>query len=410
MTARWLARLAWAWFAFVAALTLYDSVSAFPRELNADSVAAWANLLASNGFEIMFVLVGALIVSRQPRNLIGWLLLAPSLSDILTVAATVHLEQAAAAGSGATFTILASLWFLNWSWWLLIGPIFLIFLLFPNGKLLTPRWRWVVAALALVFVYFVTAIALLTRLTIPDTQVGWPNPIGVIGEATSADSDGIPTALLPFLIGLMACATLSVISLVMRYRRAGAVERAQIKWLLYPGVVLAVLYLLNVLIQAFESDWYGVIFSLTLSAIPAAIAVAVLRYRLWDIDLVIHRTLVYSILTGLLALTYLGGVIMLQNVFRALTGQEQNSLAAVLSTLAIAALFGPLRSSVQRIIDRRFFRNKYDAARALGGFAAAARDETNLENLSADLVRVVDDTMQPAQVSLWLRASERRQP
>jgi hypothetical protein len=146
-----------------------------------------------------------------------------------------------------------------------------------------------------------------------------------------------------------------------------------------------------------------VIFSLTLSAIPAAIAIAILRYRLWDIDLVIHRTLVYSILTGLLALTYFGAVLVLQNVFRVLTGQEQNSLAAVLSTLGIAALFVPLRSRVQRAIDRRFFRNKYDAARALGGFAASARDETNLESLSAQLVRVVDDTMQPENVTLWLR-------
>jgi hypothetical protein len=141
-------------------------------------------------------------------------------------------------------------------------------------------------------------------------------------------------------------------------------------------------------------------------AIPSAIAIAILRYRLWDIDVVIRRTLVYSILTGLLALTYFGGVLVLQNLFRALTGQEQNSLAAVLSTLAIAALFVPLRSRIQRAIDRRFFRSKYDAARALGGFAASARDETDLESLSANLVRVVDDTMQPAQVSLWLRPQQ----
>ncbi|MEP7359816.1 MAG: hypothetical protein ABI847_21375, partial [Anaerolineales bacterium] len=134
------------------------------------------------------------------------------------------------------------------------------------------------------------------------------------------------------------------------------------------------------------------------------------RHRLYDIDLVIRRTLVYSILTGLLALAYFGGVLVLQNVFRALTGQEQNSLAAVLSTLAIAALFVPLRARIQRAIDRRFFRRKYDAARALSGFAANARDETNLENLSADLVRVVDDTMQPAQVSLWLRPGAGRPP
>jgi hypothetical protein len=397
-----LAWLVWAWFALSAALSLFESVSAFPGVVSADSLATLVQILASIAFPIMFVLVGALIVSRQPRNLIGWLLLVPSLSDILSVSAAAYLQVAAVESPGANFLILAALWFRNWDWWGLIGPSLMIFLLFPTGRLLSPSWRWVVVALALVFAYFVIVIALQTHLSDPETHLSRANPIGVISDPLE-DSEAFPAVLLPFLLGLVACAALSVASLVVRYRRAGPVERAQIKWLLYPGVVLAALYALNVAIRALNSDWFGVIFSLTLSAIPAAIAIAILRYRLWDIDVVIRRTLIYSILTGLLALTYFGAVLVLQNVFRVLTGQEQNSLAAVLSTLAIAALFGPLRSRVQRAIDRRFFRSKYDAARALGGFAASARDETNLESLSAQLVRVVDDTMQPEIVSLWLR-------
>jgi hypothetical protein len=140
--------------------------------------------------------------------------------------------------------------------------------------------------------------------------------------------------------------------------------------------------------------------------LPAAIVIAILRYRLWDIDVIIRRTLIYSVLTGLLALTYFGSVLVLEGVFRALTGQGQGALVTVLSTLALAALFVPVRARVQRAIDRRFYRRKYDAARALVSFGANARDETDLDQLSAQLTAVVEDTLQPAQVSLWLRGSK----
>jgi hypothetical protein len=137
--------------------------------------------------------------------------------------------------------------------------------------------------------------------------------------------------------------------------------------------------------------------------VPVALVVAILRYRLWDIDLIIRRTLSYAVLSAVLALAYFGTVLLLESVFRALTGQGQNSLVVVLSTLAIAALFGPVRGRVQATIDKRFFRKKYDAARTLAGFAAGARDETDLERLSANLIEVVNETMQPASAGLWLR-------
>jgi hypothetical protein len=137
--------------------------------------------------------------------------------------------------------------------------------------------------------------------------------------------------------------------------------------------------------------------------LPAGILVAILRYRLWDIDVLIRRTLIYSVLTVVLALAYFGTVLVLESLFRGITGQGQNSLVVVLSTLAIAALFGPLRSRVQAWIDRRFYRRKYDAAWTLAGFAASARDETDLAQLSTRLVDVVEETMQPAHVDLWLR-------
>jgi hypothetical protein len=138
--------------------------------------------------------------------------------------------------------------------------------------------------------------------------------------------------------------------------------------------------------------------------IPAAITISILRYRLWDIDVIIRRTLIYAALTALLALAYFGSIVVLQNIFGVLTGQRQSSLVTVLSTLVIAALFVPLRARVQSVIDRRFFRRKYDAARTLAAFGASLRDETNLDELAIHLAHVVDETMRPASVGLWLRA------
>jgi hypothetical protein len=145
-------------------------------------------------------------------------------------------------------------------------------------------------------------------------------------------------------------------------------------------------------------------FSAVLSlSLPVALGISILRYRLWDIDVIIRRTLIYSALTAALALVYLASVLVLQSILRLLTGQTQNQLVAVISTLAIAALFVPVRASMQRTIDRRFYRRKYDAARTLSDFSAAARDEVELTRLADDLVKVVDQTMQPAQITLWLR-------
>jgi hypothetical protein len=205
---------------------------------------------------------------------------------------------------------------------------------------------------------------------------------------------------------------LCVASLFVRYRRAGAVERTQLRWLLYACGLFLVVYLPAgtslTETPTGEPTAFGVMvnigFSLTTTAIPIAIAIAILRYRLWDIDVVIRRTLIYSVLSAVLALTYFGSVLVLENISRYFTGDGQNGLVVVLSTLAIAAFFGPLRMRVQSAIDQRFYRRKYDAARTLAGFASGARDEVELEHLSGRLVEVVEQTMQPAHVSLWLKA------
>jgi hypothetical protein len=185
---------------------------------------------------------------------------------------------------------------------------------------------------------------------------------------------------------------------VVRFRRSRGVERQQMKWFVYASALLLLTPVEGLLSEIFRNVLFGVV----LIGMPTAIGIAVLRYRLYDIDLVINRTLVYGSLTVTLVLVYLGGVVSLQYAFRTLTGQG-SQIAIVASTLAIAALFNPLRRRVQAFVDRRFYRRKYDAAKTLEAFSAKLRDETDLDALNAELVGVVRSTMQPARVSLWLR-------
>jgi hypothetical protein len=226
-----------------------------------------------------------------------------------------------------------------------------------------------------------------------------PNPIGFITDEVAS-----PTVTVWFL-GLVIIAILSVVSLFVRYRRAREIERQQIKWLLYAAVLFVLIYSVTGLPSDSSSPLTSILnflSDLTLLAIPIAIAIAILRYRLYDIDILIRRTLQYSLLTGLLALVYFGSVVLLQGLLS--TFDEQASpLVIVVSTLLTAALFNPLRHSLQNMIDWRFYRRKYDAEQALVQFAITARDEVDQEHLTAALVGVVQETIQPEKASLWLK-------
>jgi hypothetical protein len=200
---------------------------------------------------------------------------------------------------------------------------------------------------------------------------------------------GIPTMLL------------SVASLVLRFRRSRGEERQQLKWFVCAGVLVVGALCVPLFVPGAAST---VLQLLVMPSLPAAAGIAILRYRLYEIDIIINRTLVYGSLTVLLMTFYFAGVTTAQALFRAMTGQEQQpQLVVVASTLAIAALFNPLRRRIQAFIDKRFYRRKYDAAKTLEAFSARLRDETDLETLGAELVGVVRKTMQPAHVSLWLR-------
>jgi hypothetical protein len=276
--------------------------------------------------------------------------------------------------------------------------IVLMLILFPTGQLPSGRWRWVV--------YLYVAIALVevvAMLFLPGTLEGLDlidNPLGIEGSPIGRK----PVQGLVFTVGLVAS-----VSVIVRLRRGSWVERQQIKWLAYAAVAATGGSILTYTpLEALGVRWVTsvghVLLALGVLGIPISIGIAILRYRLYEIDTLINRTLVYGALTVLLAIVYFGGVTATQGIFRALTGQQQQpQLAIVVSTLVIAALFNPLRRRVQAFVDRRFYRSKYDAAKTLEAFSAKLRDETDLDALSDDLVGVVQETMQPTHVSLWLR-------
>jgi len=363
--------------------------------------------LISLAAPVVFAIVAELIVSRQPRNTIGWVLMVPVGLYVVGGPIASYIERLAPSSPEPTVPILLIVWFNSWNWLLLIFPLLFIPLLFPNGRPPTPRWRWVgVTAIAWASL-FVLIAALPQQINAGTTpNVVFDNPVGVLGKDTVERLVGV------WIVGLLALAVACAVALFVRYRRANETEREQIKWLLYASAVFLVVYVVGFVsglggTTSLGGYIWGVFFGLSVITLPAAIGIAILRYRLYDIDLVINRTLVYGLLTAILALVYLGGVATTQAIFRTLTGQEhQPQLVVVISTLVIAALFNPLRRRIQSFIDRRdrrFYRKKYDARKALEVFSAKMRDETDLNALSDDLVGVVREAMQPAHVSLWLR-------
>jgi hypothetical protein len=354
---------------------------------------------------VIFATVAALIVSRQPRNMIGWLLMGPVAMVLLVGPIQNAIERLAPSDPAPTLPLLLMVWMSSWSWLLLIFPLLYIPLLFPNGRPPTPRWRWVSVAAMLwagFFVLIATFVGRISANTSPDLE--FDNPIGILGEQIAE------LLVSAWVVGLDTLIVLCVAALFIRYRHANDTERNQIKWLLYAGAVFVVVYIGGNVAEVNESTSLGgnifqVFFALSLVAIPVAIGIAILRYRLYDIDLIINRTLVYSTLTLILGLVYIGCIIVSRTLVAPLIGGSD--VAIVASTLAIAALFNPLRKRIQSFIDKRFYRRKYDAAKVLGAFGTTARDETDLERLTAEMLKVVDETMQPEFVGLWLREPER---
>jgi hypothetical protein len=410
-TAKW---LAWSLCLLCVALAVASLILALLNGRTLGEIfMAWgpstAGLAALPAEAVSFSVVGALISSHRPENPIGWIFLAVGFFYGLLSAGDQYAIYALLTNPGALPLGAEASWLGQWIW----APGFglsLVFLplLFPDGHPPSHRWRPVgwLGGIS-IGLTVVSSTILLWPERGPALVTGDESPSHVVNVVL----DFIAVPML-FVAGLGA-----VISLLVRFRRARGDERQQIKW--FASAAALSLVWLIVFAQASLRGLPEAIVALSslliIPSIPIATGIAILRYRLYDIDRIINRTLVYGSLTVMLALIYFGGVATTQAIFGALTGQEeQPQLAVVVSTLVIAALFMPLRRRIQAFIDRRFYRRKYDARKTLEAFSARLRDETDLEALNDDLVGVVAETMQPAHASLWLRsdstASKDNQP
>jgi hypothetical protein len=358
----------------------------------------WEDAILLVGFGA-FAAVGALLVAKRPANLIGWIMAVVGLMvGIFPLGDTYAAYVMTTTGHPGALAIFGA-WTQSWYWFLLLAlALVYLPLLFPDGRLPSRRWFPFALLIGIGTLSVVVLGALTDTLTGQEVDYRIENPIGIEGLAPveSLPVFGVLGSLLG--IGFFG----AVVAVVIRFRRARGIERQQMKWFLYAAALIPTFPVMDHLPNILES----VVFGLVVIALPTAIGIAVLRYRLYDVDLVINRTLVYGSLTVTLALIYLGSVVSLQYVFRTLAGGE-SQLAVVASTLAIAALFNPLRGRIRGFIDRRFCRKKYDAAKTLEAFGSRLRDETDLAALRGHLVEVVRETIQLTHVSLWLRSGGR---
>jgi hypothetical protein len=348
---------------------------------------------------LAFPTVGALVASRRRGNAIGWLFCVVGLLFGLQSAAYGWGVYALLTRPGALPSAELAAWL---STWLFVPALFCIpvylFLLFPDGRPISRRWR-PVAWLAGAGLLATTVGNAFSPGRLDEPPFGMvENPAGLAGGGEALEL----TTVVGYWLTLVSI-LLAGVSLVLRFRRADGPERQQLKWFASAAALFAATTSVYTFFLAGVAEQAGQISTLlAFASIPVAVGVAILRHRLYDIDVVINRTLVYGSLTVMLVALYFGGIVVLQRVFVLLTGR-QSTLAVVASTLLIAALFNPLGHRIQAFIDRRFYRRKYDARKTLEEFSSKLREETDLEALRADLVGVVRETMQPAHVSLWLR-------
>ena len=350
-----------------------------------------------NSLVVIDVSVGAIVASRRPENPVGWLLCLFGVAVSTSSFTAQYAIYALLAQPNSLPAGQAMAWIASWILPIMIGLQVFYLLLFPTGRLPSGRWRWV----AWLTVAFVVAGVILSAFSSdPENGLGpIRNPLGI--ESFTPLYDALLYSIAPLLFVAVA------LSVFVRLRRTVGVERQQIKWFAYAAAVWALGIIFNVITLAIDTPlWFeravGAYFTVAGTTIPISIGIAILRYRLYEIDTLINRTLVYGSLTVTLVALYFGGIVVLQRVFVGLTG-EKSTLAVVASTLVIAALFNPMRRRIQSFIDRRFYRSKYDARKTLEAFSAKLRDKTDLEALNDDLVGVVRETMQPTHVSLWLR-------
>ncbi|WP_157041893.1 hypothetical protein [Nitriliruptor alkaliphilus] len=350
----------------------------------------WPNT-AATGAMYLFAVVGVLIAVRRPQNPVGWLCLVAGAAFALEGALwAVALYGFAHPGSVPLPEI-----------WAVVGDAFvmpglflvatLLILLFPNGRLPSPRWRWLARVTGALLI-----VALLAGLFLPQ-QGGWGRP--TVDNPLAVEAvEWLDLAL----VGLFGCVAASVVALIGRFRRSSGIERLQLRWLAAAGMAAVVLWLIAIFVAddvVLAREDVAIALSVGgFSLVPIAIGVAVTRYRLFEIDRLISRTVTYAAVAAALAAVYVTGVLVLGNLL-----PRQSDLGVAASTLAVAALFLPVRRRVQQAVERRFNRSRYDAERELERFAGRLRDELDLDELAEDLLEAVASTVHPSTAGLWIR-------
>jgi hypothetical protein len=366
---------------------------------------AWAFDPFALLFWASYAATAALLIVRRPRNVIGWLLLGIAFGFIGTTSRPTIDLAAVEQGVGSIGDRLW-MWVGSWAGAATFIGFFTLMLVFPSGRLPAGRWRWPSMALITIGSLIVVLAAFAPTITFaPDggsAEIVAPNPVAILPDLPiwAIVPTGGGVTIVPILILL----PIGVVTLAMRYRRSSGALRLQLRWLVaaVTFMVGAVVAGLTILAVAGEDAWYAWVPAiLAYPTIPIAIGIAVLRYRLYEIDRLISRTIGWAIVTGLLVGTFALLVLGLQAVVEPLTGG--NTLVIAGSTLVVAALFNPVRTRVQRAVDRRFDRSRYDGERLLAAFGERLRDEVDLAAISADVLATVDAAVRPSAAGLWLR-------
>ncbi len=354
-----------------------------------------------------FAVIGCLVASSQPQNPVGWILIAVGFSWALDSAlegyAVYGLTLHPGSLPGAVYADALD----EWLWIVSVGLMAtFLFQLFPDGRPLTPRWRWLTIISAAALVATVASNMLMPGVLSDSAVPATTNPFGV--ESLAGVLDVTENSLVVFLL----CAPASAVALLVRFWRSRGVERLQMKWLASATAAVVAFYAVVIVISGGPGapTWLVVLQDATIASfclIPLAIGAAVLRYRLYEIDVIVRRTVIYTALLGALAAIYLGGITAIGWTARSATGQS-GTVAVTLSTLLVALSFQPLRHRIQSTVDRRFYRNRYDTATAVTAFEAHLRTQTDLEALQRQLLALIDDTIKPTHTTIWLKNSSPR--
>jgi hypothetical protein len=348
--------------------------------------------------QLLFAALGALVATRQPKNAVGWIFMGIGLLSIGGSLAEQYATRAYLTDPGSLVAPWVALWFGEWYWivWLYLTFVFTA-LLFPAGHLPSPRWRPAFALICFALAAIVVMAGLERELSLPRSNFSIENPIGLL------PINDVEEGLLGGLLVLVSAASIliALTALVVRFVRARGEERQQLKWFTFAGSMLIVGFVGNSFLDALGVGRVEPADLVLFSLVPIAVGMSILRYRLYDIDRIISRTVAYGLLSALLAGAYLLAVLILQSLVPV---ADDSPLIVAMSTLAVVAAFGPLHTRIQRIVERRFNRSRYDSAQTIESFGVQLRREVDLESLSHQLMGVVKETMHPSHVSLWLRS------